>query len=268
MNKLETKEADNKLQIFKNIEFGEVRTITDEEGNPLLCLADVCKILNLEDTNKVKSRLNHGVFTKGVWVQTGTKKDGTPALRNTEMTFITESNLYKVIFQSRKAEAEKFTEWVTSEILPQIRKHGMYATDDLLANPDLAIKVFQELKQEREKRKKLEAKQEKDKPLLNLAQSITASDDCISINTLAKVLAENGFKIGQNRLFNYLRDNKYLYRSGKDNLPMQKYVEQGLFKIVENTYTDGNGNIKVYTTTKVTGKGQQYFINKLIDKGA
>lgn len=147
----------NYLQIFKNQEFGEVRT-TKVNEQPYICLTDVCKILEIKNARDCKTRLNQdGVVTT----------DGVDSLgRRKEMTFINESNLYKVIFQSRKKEAEKFTEWVTSEVLPSIRKNGMYATNELLDNPDLAIKVFEQLKQEREEKKELQLQNTQQKQLI------------------------------------------------------------------------------------------------------
>lgn len=225
MGTIETKEANNKLQIFKNEDFGEVRTIQHE--NKIWFIAkDICDVLGLSNPTKALQSLETDERTNFKLGRQG------------ETNFINESGLYALILKSRKTEAKKFRKWITSDVLPQIRKYGMYATNELLDNPDLAIQVFQELKQEREKRKQLEAKQEQDKPLLDFAECITSSDDCISVGTLAKLLTENGFEIGQNRLFDYLRNNKYLYRRGNDNLPMQRYVEQGLFKIIENKYTD------------------------------
>lgn len=136
----------DEMQTFNNSEFGEVRTvIVNEEA--LFCLADVCRVLDIANVGNVKSRLSE----KGIHI-TDTLTNG----GKQQMIFINESNLYKVIFQSRKPEAEKFSDWVTSEVLPSIRKHGMYAVDELLENPDIAIKAFTALKEEREKNKRLE----------------------------------------------------------------------------------------------------------------
>ena len=136
----------NDLRIFSNKEFGEIRT-TEVNKQPYVCLADVCKILEIKNPSDCKSRLN----LKGIVITDTLTKGG-----KQQMTFINESNLYKVIFQSRKPGAEQFTEWVTNEVLPSIRKNGMYATNELLDNPDLAIKVFEQLKQEREEKKLLQ----------------------------------------------------------------------------------------------------------------
>ena len=121
----------NEIQIFNNAEFGEIRTVTDEQGNPWLALVDVCRVLGLENSRQVKTRLyTPGVITNDIGVQTGIKADGTPAMQNVKMTFINEQNFYKCIFQSRKPEAEKFSDWVTGEVLPAIRKTGGYGQAD------------------------------------------------------------------------------------------------------------------------------------------
>ena len=129
----------NNIQIFNNSEFGEVRTALID-NKPIFCLVDVCRVLEIKNPSDCKSRLKEpGVAITEVGVVTGTKKDGTESIQQVLMTFIDESNLYKVIFQSRKPQAEQFTDWVTSEVLPPIRKHGLYAIDDILENPDIAI---------------------------------------------------------------------------------------------------------------------------------
>lgn len=141
----------NEIKVFDNAEFGEVRT-TMIGNSPMFCLADVCKILEIKNVSDCKSRLKaDGVGSSEVTDSLGRKQVA---------TFVNESNLYKVIFQSRKESAERFTDWVTSEVLPSIRKHGMYAVDELIANPELAIKAFTALKEERERNKVLQAENE------------------------------------------------------------------------------------------------------------
>jgi len=140
----------NEIKAFNSLEFGEVRTAV-YNSEPVFCLADVCRVLDIANSGNVKNRLSEkGICTMDTLTSGGMQK----------MIFITESNLYKVIFQSRKPEAEKFSDWVTSEVLPSIRKHGMYAVDDLIANPELAIKAFTALKEEREKNRALQAENE------------------------------------------------------------------------------------------------------------
>lgn len=243
-----SKEAgQNNLQIFNNAKFGKIRTIL-VENKPYFCLIDVCRILELGNTSRVRGRLNQD----GVTISKVTDSIG--RVQNT--LFINEGNLYKCIFKSNKKEAVNFTEWVTTEVLPQIRNYGMYATKELLNNPDLAIKVFTKLKDSQEKIKQLEVDNKKSKHLLDFAKSITTSNDCLSIAGLAKLLSSNGVNIGQKRLFEYLRNNRFLIsiKSQMYNTPYQRYIEQGLFKVSESKYTDRFGKIRVCLTTQVTVK--------------
>lgn len=247
----------NKLQIFENKEFGTVRTVVVND-EPMFCLSDVCKALELTQPSKVKERLSE----KGVNTIPTLTAGGTQSL-----LYINESNLYKTIFQSRKDNAEKFTDWVTSEVLPSIRKHGIYAVDELLNDPELAIKAFTALKEEREKNKALQADNDRMRPKEIFADAVSASHTSILIGDLAKLLKQNGVEIGQKRLFAWLRENGYLIkRNGADwNMPTQKSMELGLFEVKESTTNNPDGSVRINRTTKVTGKGQQYFINKFLD---
>lgn len=241
------------LRIFKSEAFGEIRTL-EIENKPHLALIDVCKILDIKNSRDAKTRLNQdGVVTTDIIDNLGRKQ---------QTTFIDESNLYKLIFQSRKQEAERFTEWVTSEVLPKIRKTGMYATEELLDNPDFAIQALQRLKSEREKRKQLETTVEEQKPKVLFADSVQESESCISVNEMAKLLKQNGVDIGEERLFIWLRDSGYLSKTKEDwNIPTQKAMELQLFRIKKSTYK-ADGKTFVSRTPKVTGKGQIYFVNK------
>lgn len=251
----------NDLQIFKSEEFGEIRTVTID-GEAMFCLADVCKALELSQPSKVKERLNQ----KGV--------NSIPTLTNggtQNLLYVNESNLYKTIFQSRKESAERFTDWVTSEVLPSIRKHGMYAVDDLLNNPDMAIKAFTALKEEREKNKLLQEDVKRMKPKEIFTDAVSTSHTSILIGDIAKILKQNRVQTGQKRLFEWMRENGYLIkRNGADrNMPTQRSMEQGLFEVKESTVNNPDGSVRINRTTKVTGKGQQYFINKFLsDKKA
>lgn len=247
----------NELQIFENSEFGAVRTVV-VNNEPMFCLADVCKALELEQVSRVKARLKEdGVTTSKVIDRLGREQDA---------TFINEANLYKTIFQSRKENAEKFTDWVTSEVLTSIRKHGVYAVDELLNNPELAIKAFTALKEERAKNKLLQEENERMRPKEIFADAVSASHTSILIGDLAKLLKQNGVEIGQKRLFIWMRENGYLIkRNGADwNMPTQKSMELGLFEVKESTTNNPDGSVRINRTTKVTGKGQQYFINKFL----
>ena len=165
--------------------------------------------------------------------------------------------------QSRKPIAKAFKKEVKI-ILKTIRQNGMYVTDKLLDDPDLAIKAFTKLKEEREKRKALETQIEEDKPKVLFANAVETSKSTILIGDLAKILKQNGIDIGQKRLFSWLRDNGYLIkRNGSDyNMPTQMSMELKLFEIKETAVTHSDGHITVNKTPKVTGKGQIYFINK------
>ena len=178
------------------------------------------------------------------------------------MWFLTEDGLYEVLMLSRKPIAKEFKKQV-KEILKSIRKNGMYVVDDLLDNPDLAIQAFTKLKEEREKRKELEIKLEEDKPKGLFADSVSASKTSILVGELAKLLKQNGIDIGQNRLFEQLRSRGYLIskKGSSFNMPTQRSMELKLFEIKETTASQPNGEIRIQKTPKVTGKGQQYFIN-------
>lgn len=250
------------LEIFK-YENKEVRTkVIDDE--PYFNLKDVCEILELENTSRAKSRLNNpGVITSKVGVVTGKKADGTPAIQQVEMTFINESNLYKLIFQSRKPEAEKFTDWVTSEVLPSIRKHGAYMTDSTLeqalTSPDFLIKLATNLKLEKEKNKQLEQKIEQDKPRVSFAETIEKASDCILVREFSKILGNDGMHIGEKKLYQQLRKWGYILLNSTE--PTQRAIQQGLFKINERVIKTVKGDM-LTKTTLITGKGQLFLLEK------
>lgn len=181
--------------------------------------------------------------------------------------FLTEDGLYEVLIQSRKPIAKEFKKEV-KKILKTIRQNGMYVTEKLLDNPDLAIQAFTKLKEEREKRKALEIKIESDKPKVLFADAVETSKTTILIGDLAKIIKQNGVDMGQKRLFAWLRENGYLIkRKGADyNMPTQKSMEMKLFEIKETAITHSDGHISVSKTPKVTGKGQQYFINLFLNQ--
>ena len=195
----------------------------------------------------------------------GVAKCDTPGGKQ-DMTVINESGLYALVFGSKLESAKRFKHWVTSEVLPAIRKHGVYAVDELLENPDIAIKAFTALKEEREKNKLLQADNERMKPKAIFADAVATSHTSILIGDLAKLLKQSGVETGQKRLFNWMRENGYLIkRKGSDwNMPTQKAMEMGLFEVKESTVNNPDGSVRINKTTKVTGKGQQYFINKFL----
>lgn len=244
------------IKIFNNAEFGEVR-IFDKNGEPWFVGRDVCNILGY--ANASKAIADH-VDSDDKGVTNCYTLGG-----NQNLTVINESGLYSLILSSKLPNAKRFKHWVTSEILPSIRKHGMYATDELINNPDVFIQVLQELKAERERKAALEAQAEVNRPKIIFADAVAASHNSILIGDLAKLIKQNGVDIGQKRLFEWLRNNGYLMKSGASyNLPTQKSMELKLFEIKERTINNPDGSIRTTKTTKVTGKGQQYFINKLL----
>lgn len=263
----------NELQIFNSEEFGEIRTIT-KDNEPMFCLADVCKALDISNVSQLKTRLKEdGVITNEVGVQTGIKVDGTPAIQKVRMNFINESNLYKTIFQSRKESAERFTEWVTSEVLPSIRKNGGYiAGQETLSDEELMAKALLVANNKIAERDKIieqkQARIEQMKPKEIFADAVATSHTSILVGDLAKLICQNGYQIGQKRLFDWLRENNFLIKCGSSrNMPQQRFVEQGLFEIKESNLVNPDGSVRITKTTKVTGKGQVYFVNKFL-KGA
>ena len=186
--------------------------------------------------------------------------------QNRNMTITNECGLYSLILSSKLPQAKEFKRWVTSEVLPTIRKNGMYATDELLDNPDFAIATLQKLKEEREAKKQLEAQIEADRPKVIFSDAVSASHTSILVGEFAKIMRQNGADMGQNRMFAWLRENGYLIsRKGSDrNMPTQKSMELGLFEIKETTINHSDGHISISKTPKITGKGQLYFTEKIL----
>jgi anti-repressor protein len=248
-----------KLQIFKNEQFGEIRAILIN-NEPWFVGKDVTEILGY--TNSSKALIDH------VDTEDKLNNESLSSLGQRGGWIINESGLYSLVLTSKLPEAKKFKKWVTAEVLPSIRKHGAYMTDDTLEkailSPDFLIQLATKLKEEKDKRIEAEKKIELDKPKVIFADAVSASHTSILVGELAKILKQNGIDLGQNKLFEKLRNNGYLIkRKGTDyNMPTQKSMELGLFEIKETSITHGDGHISVSKTTKVTGKGQIYFINK------
>lgn len=248
----------NELKIFQSEEFGEIRTV-QLNNETYFVGKDIATALGYERAAKAIQDHVDAEDKDEIPIQ-----DSIGRMQNTPI--ITESGVYALIFGSKLESAKRFKHWVTSEVLPSIRKHGMYAVDELLDNPDMAIKAFTALKEEREKNKLLQADNDRMKPKEIFADAVATSHTTILIGDLAKILKQNGVEIGQKRLFSWLRDNGYLIkRNGADyNMPTQKAMERGLFEIKESTVNNPDGSVRINRTTKVTGKGQQYFINKFL----
>lgn len=253
----------NELHIFKNEEFGEVRTVTID-GDPWFVGKDVATALGYKNTkDALATHVEECDKIMGSQNTTPSVKDSMG--REQFPTWINESGLYALIFGSKLESAKKFKHWVTSEVLPSIRKHGMYATEDLLNDPDLAIKAFTALKEEREKNRVLHADVERMRPKEIFADAVSSSQTSILIGDLAKLLKQNGYETGQKRLFEQLRNEGFLIKDGNSrNMPTQKAMDLNLFEVKETTIANPDGSIRVTRTTKVTGKGQQYFINRYL----
>lgn len=254
----------NELQVF-NYNGNEVRTI-QKDGEPWWVLKDVCEVLDISQAVRVAERLDEDEVSQ---------THITDSLGRQQSTYIiNESGLYNVILRSDKPEAKPFRKWVTSEVLPSIRKHGAYMTpqkiEEALLNPDTIIKLATNLKAEREKRMELERQAEKDKPLVTFANSVSVAKASILVGELAKLLKQNGVDMGQNRLFTWMRENGYLIsRKGTDyNMPTQRSMEMELFEIKLTTISHGDGHTSLNKTPKVTGKGQIYFINLFLEASA
>ena len=252
----------NNLQIFNSEEFGVVRTVTIE-NEAWFVGKDVATALGYSNASKAVST-HVGEEDRILKVLEADSQNGNVV--KTQTALINESGLYALIFGSKLESAKRFKHWVTSEVLPAIRKHGVYAVDELLSNPEMAIKAFTALKEEREKNKALEADNQRMKPKEIFADAVSTSHTSILIGDLAKLLKQNGVETGQKRLFEWLRENSYLIkRKGADwNMPTQKAMELRLFEVKESTVNNPDGSVRINKTTKVTGKGQQYFINKFL----
>lgn len=247
-----------------NYEGAEVRTV-QIDGEPWFVLADICRELELSNPSKVADRLDPDE-----------KANFELGLRGGSTNLINESGLYTVILRSDKPQAKPFRKWVTSVVLPSIRKHGAYMTDQALekalTNPDFLIQLATQLKTEQEQRRRLETtvaaqskQMEQDKPKVLFADSVAASSSSILIGELAKLIKQNGVDMGQRRLFAWMRENGYLIkRCGSEyNLPTQRSMERGLMEIKETSVIH-SGYTTISKTPKVTGKGQVYFINLLV----
>ena len=251
----------NDLQIFNSEEFGEIRTVTID-NEPWFVGKDVAESLGYSEPRSAVSK-------KVDEDDKGVAEMETPSGKQ-NMTVINESGLYALIFGSKLESANRFKNWVTSEVLPAIRRHGVYMTDQTLekalTSPDFLIQLATQLKNEQEKNVALAADNERMKQKEIFADAVAASHTSILIGDLAKLLNQNGVETGQKRLVEWLREHGYLIkRKGADwNMPTQKAVERKLFEVKETVVNNPDGSVRISRTTKVTGKGQQYFINKLI----
>ena len=251
------------IQVFNHPQFGDIRT-TGTPDNPEFCAMDLCRALGYKNGRDALAKHvdEPDVAKRDMGVVTGKRSDGSDAVQVVSASFVNESGMYALVLGSTLPQAKQFKRWITSEVLPSIRKTGSYSVEQL-SRKQLALMVVQA--EEEKERLALENKQQADqleeqKPKVTFADAIIGSNTYIIIRDLAKLIQQNGYEIGEKRLYQWLRDNKYLTL---DNKPMQRYIEQGLFFIAEGTHSE-NGVMKAHMTTKVTPKGQQYFINKFI----
>jgi anti-repressor protein len=270
----------NKLEIFNNNEFGDIRVLNME--NDLWFIGkEISKILGYKETSSMRKlidrddykEINPQTIENTRFVQNGTTAVVLEPNTNIKrMLLINESGLYTAIFNSKLENAKKFKKWVTSEVLPSIRKHGMYMTDELIydiyQDPRKLGELFLAYTDERDKVRQLEQKIEEDKSKVILADAITHSSHNIKIGELAKLICQNGVSIGQNRLFKWMRENGYLMNNKANktyNLPLQRYVENGYFKIHKYNFINSIGETDIASIVYVTPKGQEYFINKFLN---
>lgn len=253
----------NDLKIFENREFGDIRVL-EIDNEPWFVGKDVAMVLGYANSRKaLTDHVDDEDRTDGVTIRDSMGREQNPI-------FINESGLYSLILSSKLPNAKRFKRWITSEVLPSIRKHGAYATDEVIDNvlsdPDFGIKLLTELKNEREKNANLEEDNERMKPKEIFADAVATSKTSILVGELAKILKQNGYDTGEKRLFAQLRREGYLIsRNGSDyNMPTQKSLEAGLMEIKETAVTHSDGHVTVNKTPKITGRGQQYFINRYL----
>ena len=256
----------NELRVFDNAQFGQVRTI-NKDGEPWFVGKDVAEALGYSNPRKaLYDHVDIEDKTDGVTIRDSIGRPQNPVIIN-------ESGLYSLVMSSKLPNARQFKRWVTSEVLPSIRKNGGYIAgqetmtdDELLAS---ALMVAQRKIAARDKQIEVQEKQiEAMHPKALFADAVSASKTSILIGDLAKLLKQNGVDIGQKRLFQWLRENKYLIsqKGASYNSPTQRSMEMKLFEVKETTITHADGHITINRTAKVTGKGQVYFINKFVGK--
>lgn len=253
----------NEIRKF-NFKGASLRTLTDEAGEPWFVAKDACDILGMSNPSMAVTALD-----KDEVAQIDPKDYlGSENRSNQAVNIVSEPGLYKLIMRSRKPEAKEFQRWVTHEVLPQIRRTGGYiptsesdSDEDIMAR---AVLVAQ--KTIERKNQQLQAKDAQIKvlePKARFADAVAASDGTCLVGELAKMLRQNGMDIGQNRLFRLLQADGYLGKSGSNrNVPTQRAMDLGLFRIKETTVTHADGHTTVSRTPKVTGKGQRYFIDR------
>ena len=253
-----------KLKVFENSNFGKIRVL-EIDGEPWFIAVDIAKVLDYRTAYDMTRILDED--------EKGTQIVRTPG-GNQNVIVIDESGLYSSILRSRKPEAKQFKKWVTSEVLPSIRKHGAYLTNQtvekVLTDPDFLIQLALNLKEEREKRLIAETELQENKPKIIFANCVETSRSSCLVGELAKLINQGGYPMGQNRLFAWMRDNGYLIRQKGENynLPTQYSMDLKLMEVKKNIINNPDGTVRVTRTTKITGKGQIYFLHKFLGERA
>lgn len=245
------------IQVFNNDQFGSIRASLSSDGQPWFVAKDVCDSLGIGKYRDALSRLDDD--------ERGSVLVDTPGGPQTVGT-VSEAGFYKLVMRSRKPEAKAFQRWVTHEVLPAIRRTGGYMVAKQDETPEQIMARAVLVAQDTIERQKREIAELKPKALF--ADAVAASDGTCLVGELAKMLKQNGVNIGQNRLFSWLRENGYLGETGSNrNVPTQRSMEQGLFRIKETAVTHSDGHVTINRTPKVTGKGQRYFIEAFAKRG-
>lgn len=245
----------NEIQIFNNKEFGNIRTV-NIDGEPWFVGKDVANALGYSNNRKaISDHVGEEDKRDGVTIRDSIGREQNPILIN-------ESGMYSLIFGSKLESAKRFKHWVTSEVLPEIRKTGGYQSVPQ-GKELLALAVLEAQKTIEEQNHKIKEMQ----PKAIFADAVSASETSILVGDLAKLICQNGYQIGQKRLFEWLRQNGYLMKCGSSrNMPTQRYLEQGLFEVKESNVQNPDGSIRITRTTKITGRGQLYFVNKFLGR--
>ncbi|MGG5770644.1 BRO family protein [Bacillus wiedmannii] len=248
----------NQLQVFNNEEFGQVRTVV--KGEDVWFVAqDVCAVLGINKQRDAYSRLDEDERGSVLVDTLGGQQN---------VNAINESGLYSLILRSRKPQAKAFKKWITSEVLPSIRRHGAYMTDQVLeqaiTNPEFAIGLLTKLKEEKEKLAAAQQQIVQQQPLVSFAEACMQSDISLKVSEVAKLAAKHNIKIGQRQLFAKLREWELMFKRSTE--PTQKAVERELFEVAQGVKQKRSGEPFTWTTTYVTPKGQAYIIDRLEKK--
>lgn len=241
----------NEIQSFTNDQFGTIRAVRGEDGEPMFVAKDVCAALGLGNSRQALARLDDD--------EKGVISTDTPGGEQ-QMQAVNEPGLYVLVLSSRKPEARAFKRWVTHEVLPALRREGGYmvARDETPEQTMARAVLLAQATIDRQKNRIAELE-----PKALFADAVAASDGTCLVGELAKMMRQNGVKVGQNRLFAMLREDGYLGKAGQNrNVPTQRSMELGLFRIKETAITHSDGHVTINRTPKLTGKGQRYFLER------